>query len=56
MDDGREGHYGQRHIRHIVEEGLDELVFDGFADKGQRQHTARPEEQGRCRAGDAELR
>lgn len=30
MDDGREGHDGQRHVRYIVQKGLNKLILDGF--------------------------
>ena len=35
MDDGREGHDGQRHVRYIVQKGLNKLILDGFTDQCQ---------------------
>ena len=37
VDDGREGHDRQSDVRDVVQERLDELVFDGLPDEGQRQ-------------------
>ena len=34
-DDGREGHDGQRHVRYIVQKGLNKLILDGFTDQCQ---------------------
>ena len=35
VDDGREGHDCQRDVRYIVQKGLNELIFNGFADQRQ---------------------
>ena len=35
MDDCREGHDGQRHVRYIVQKGLNKLILDGFTDQCQ---------------------
>ncbi len=35
MDDGREGHDRQRHVRYIVQKGLNKLILDGFTDQCQ---------------------
>ena len=37
-EDRWEGHDGERHIRHIIEEGLYKHICDRLADQGQRQH------------------
>ena len=37
VDDGREGHDRQSDVRDVVQERLDELVFDRLPDEGQRQ-------------------
>ena len=35
MDDGREGHDSQCHVRYIVQKGLNELILDRFPDQCQ---------------------
>ena len=41
VDDGREGHDSQCHVRYIVQKGLNELILDRFPDQCQGQDTDR---------------
>ena len=41
MDDGREGHDSQCHIRYIVQKGLNKLILNGLADQCQGSDTDR---------------